>query len=401
MSNLSYFSFPTGIIYGVGAIGELPGVLREMGVSRPIIITDAALTKTAAFTRVKEVLDGSGEEYHVFSDVHPNPLDTDVEAALEVYRHGRCDGIVGLGGGSPLDTAKALAVLASNGGDLARYDVQTSGGKYVTKPLPPIVGIPTTAGTGSEVGKCAVITSTRDHRKYMVCHPWMLPGRAILDAELTVSLPPALTAATGMDALTHCIESLTAPIFHPMCDGIALKGIEFVVANLEKAVKTPTDLEARGRMLLAASMGAVAFQKDLGAAHSISHALSAVCGVQHGLANAILLPPVMEFNLEVARDLYALIPPYFGISTVGVDPAESARTAVEQVRALNGRIGIPESLRAAGVSREKLDGAKLDEVIEKAYQDPCHRTNARPCTPEDLRDILDAALEGRSYSSRR
>ncbi|MFA7566231.1 MAG: iron-containing alcohol dehydrogenase, partial [Alkalispirochaeta sp.] len=292
MSNLSYFSFPTGIIYGVGAIGELPGVLREMGVSRPIIITDAALTKTAAFTRVKEVLDGSGEEYHVFSDVHPNPLDTDVEAALEVYRHGRCDGIVGLGGGSPLDTAKALAVLASNGGDLARYDVQTSGGKYVTKPLPPIVGIPTTAGTGSEVGKCAVITSTRDHRKYMVCHPWMLPGRAILDAELTVSLPPVLTAATGMDALTHCIESLTAPIFHPMCDGIALKGIEFVVANLEKAVKTPTDLEARGRMLLAASMGAVAFQKDLGAAHSISHALSAVCGVQHGLANAILLPPV-------------------------------------------------------------------------------------------------------------
>ena len=265
----------------------------------------------------------------------------------------------------------------------------TGGGQKIDSDLPPVIGIPTTAGTGSEVGKCAVITSSTAHRKYMICHPQMLPRRAILDPELTVSLPALLTAAPGMDAFTHCAESLTAPVFHPMCDAIALKGIEYVARYLETAVSNPTDLEARGMMLLAASRGAISFQKDLGAAHSLSHALSAVCGPQHGLANAICLPPVMEYNREIAQNEYALIPPYFGINTLEMDTMAAARIAIDQVRVLNRRIGIPVSLQEVGVK-----DTQLAEVVEKAFVDPCHLTNARPCQIEDLAGILEVAWMG-------
>lgn len=389
MRGVSRFSFPTTIIFGAGSVSELPGALAELGVHRPLVVTDRPLTETAAFTAVEQTLERAGVPRTVFSGVHPNPLDSDVDAALERYTADACDGIVGLGGGSSLDVSKALAVLAAAGGTLATYDVTAGGGERIPDSLPPVIGIPTTAGTGSEVGKCAVITSSTEHRKYMVCHPAMLPHRAILDPELTISLPARLTAATGMDAFTHCVESLTAPIFHPMCDAIAVKGIEFVARYLERAVRVPDDLEARGMMLLAASMGAVAFQKDLGAAHSLSHALSAACGLQHGLANAICLPPVMEFNLERAKELYALIPPYFGLNTFATDPAEAAGIAVEQVRGLNDRIGIPRTLREVGVQEEQLN-----EVVEKAFADPCHLTNARPCTVADLAAILRSAWEG-------
>ena len=389
MSDISRFSFPTTILFGNAAVDEIPDCLRETGSEKPLIITDKALTGTAGYRRLTAALDNAGISCSVFSEVHPNPLDTDVEAAAAVYRAENCDGLIGLGGGSPLDTAKALAVLVSNGGTLSDYDVQNGGGGNIVKALPPIIGVPTTAGTGSEVGKCAVITSTAQHRKYMICHPSMLPVRAVLDPELTVSLPPHLTAATGMDALTHCIESLTAPIFHPMCDAIALKGIEFVAGNLETAVKEPENLEARGKMLLAASMGAVAFQKDLGAAHSLSHALSAVYGFQHGLGNAICLPVVMEYNRDAAKEQYALIPAYFGINTFGKDPGEAADIAIAEVRNLNARIGIPPSLKAAGIAADRFD-----EVVSKAYADPCHQTNARPCSEGDLRNLLRRAWEG-------
>jgi len=389
MSEISRFSFPTTILFGNGAVNEIPACLKETGSEKPLIITDKALTGTAGYSRLTAALENAGISFSVFTEVHPNPLDSDVEAALSVYRAEGCDGVIGLGGGSPLDTAKAAAVLVSNGGSLSDYDVQNGGGSHIVKALPPIIAVPTTAGTGSEVGKCAVITSSSQHRKYMICHPSLLPLRAVLDPELTVSLPAHLTAATGMDALTHCIESLTAPIFHPMCDAIALKGIEFVAGNLETAVKNPGNLEARGKMLLAASMGAVAFQKDLGAAHSLSHALSAVYGFQHGLGNAICLPPVMEYNRDAAKEQYALIPPYFGINTFGKDPGEAADIAIAEVRDLNARIGIPPSLKAAGIAADRFD-----EVVSKAFSDPCHQTNARPCSEGDLRDLLLRSWEG-------
>jgi alcohol dehydrogenase class IV len=389
MSTISRFSFPTDIIYGEGAILELPASIRELNITRPVIITDAPLSSTESYARLLSVLKDAGIPYAEFTGVHPNPLDSDVEAALKQYKAGQCDAIIGIGGGSPLDTAKALAVLAANGGSIADYDAQKGGGANIREALPPIIAIPTTAGTGSEVGKCAVITSSSAHRKFMVCHKGMVPRRAILDPVLTVSLPPHLTAATGMDALTHNIESLTAPIFHPLCDAIAIKGIEFAVKYLEKAVREPANLEARGHMLLAATMGAIAFQKDLGATHSLSHALSAVCGLQHGLANAVCLVPVMRYNLEEAKEQYALISPFFGINTFGMDPLDAAEEAIEQIRMLNKRIGIPSSLKETGVREDQFD-----EIIEKAFLDPCHATNIRPCGRQDLRDLLEAAWRG-------
>lgn len=391
MSQISRFSFPTTILYGRGALGEVPSSLSELNISKPIVITDPPLSRTDAFKKLIQVLEGSDTAYALFSDVHPNPLEEDVEDALNLYKEESCDGIIGIGGGSPLDTAKALAVLASNGGSLADYDVQQGGGDRITEALPPVLGIPTTAGTGSEVGKCAVITSSSEHRKFMVCHPQMLPARAILDPELTVSLPAHLTAYTGMDALTHSIESLTAPVFHPLCDAVALKGIEFVARYLRRAVENPGDLEARGHMLLAASMGAIAFQKDLGAAHSLSHALSAVAGVQHGLANAICIVPVMKFNLDVAKDRYALLPPHFGINSFEMDDGQAAEIAIDEVYKLGRDIGIPASLQEAGVRQEQFD-----EIIDKAYRDPCHLTNAKPCTRADLLELLRQAWRGQN-----
>ncbi len=381
------FSFPVSIIYGPGSIGELPEEFKELGVKKPLIVTDPMMEKTDSFKSILKVLEKKSIEYKVFSGVQPNPHDIDVENGVAVYKAAGCDFIIGVGGGSPMDAAKALAVLVGEGGDIADYDAQSSTKKEIVGPLPKIILIPTTAGTGSEVGKCSVISSTSQGRKIFLCHQLMIPARAVLDPELTVSLPPHLTAATGMDALTHNIESLTAPVFHPMCDGIAVKGIELVIKNLEKAVKDPTDIEARGYMMLGAMMGAVAFQKDLGTAHSLSHALSAVCNLQHGLANAIVLPFVMNYNKEVSKKEYAIVAREFGINIFGMDELEAAEKAIEEVRALNKRIGIPASLREVGVAEEQLD-----EIGGKAFLDPCHYTNSRSCTQDDLMSLLKEAF---------
>lgn len=222
-----------------------------------------------------------------------------------------------------------------------------------------------------------------------MCNPLMMAKYAVLDPELVVTLPAHLTAYTGMDALTHSIESLTAPIFHPMCDAIAVKGIELAVQYLEEAVKNPSSIEARGYMMISAMMGAVAFQKDLGTAHSMSHALSAVCGLQHGLANAICLPVVMNYNKDVSKKDYALVARAFGINIFGMDELEAAEKAIEEIKALNSRIGIPAALKEVGVKKEQLR-----EVADKAFLDPCHLTNSKPCTKDDLYKLLEQAYEG-------
>jgi 4-hydroxybutyrate dehydrogenase len=387
IKEITRFSFPVPIIYGPGSIRELPGEFTELAVKKPLIVTDPMMEKTDSFKSILKVLENNSIEYKVFSGVQPNPHDIDVENGVAVYKSANCDFIIGVGGGSPMDAAKALAVLVGAGGDIADYDAQSSSKKEITGPLPKIILIPTTAGTGSEVGKCSVISSTSQGRKIFLCHPLMLPARAVLDPELTVSLPPHLTAATGMDALTHNIESLTAPVFHPMCDGIAVKGIELVVKYLEKAVKDPSDIEARGYMMLAAMMGAVAFQKDLGTAHSLSHALSAVCNLQHGLANAIVLPHVMNYNKEVSKKEYTIIAREFGVNTYGMDELEAAEKAIQEVRALSRRIGIPSSLKELGVGEDQLE-----EIGGKAYLDPCHYTNSRSCTQADLMSLLKEAF---------
>lgn len=389
IKGISRFSFPTNVVFGPGAIKELPGIFKELKIDKPFIVTDPGFFRTDSFRNLLDVLKAEEITYSIYTDINPNPLDSDVEKGAEKYRSDECDGVVAVGGGSPMDAAKAIAVLAGQGGVVADYDAQKSDARPITGPVPPIVTVPTTSGTGSEVGKCSVITSTAQKRKIFMCNPLMMAKQAVLDPELVVTLPPHLTAFTGMDALTHNIESLTAPIFHPMCDAIAVKGIELAAEYLEKAVKTPESLEARGYMMISAMMGAVAFQKDLGTAHSMSHALSAVCGLQHGLANAICLPVVMNYNKEVSKKEYALVARAFGINTFEMNELEAAERAIDEIAALNRRIGIPEALKKVGVKKDQLP-----EVADKAFLDPCHLTNSRSCTKDDLLKLLEEAYEG-------
>ena len=376
---ISRFSFPTQITFGPGARKLLPEHLSSLGIKTPLIVTDPGLKNTDVLITIEDVLEESGVPFAVFSKVRANPYEEDVDNAVKTYTIGRCDGIIGLGGGSPLDVAKVVSVLAVNDGPLIRYDVSTGGNLQIKGPLPPVITIPTTSGTGSEVGRCSVITSASQGRKFMVCNPLMMPRQAVLDPELVVGLPPTLTAYTGMDALTHNIEAFTVEDFHPMCDAIALKGIEFVAQYLERAVKNPGDIEARGYMMMAAMMGAVAFQKDLGAAHSLAHSLSSVCGMQHGLANALCLVPVMKFNLEVSASKYAEVARCFGIDTSVMTEMEAAGKAVAAVEELMERIAIPACLAEAGV-----DESDLPLLCEKAFDDSCHLTNPRTCTKDDL-----------------
>jgi len=278
-------------------------------------------------------------------------------------------------------------VIAAHGGRVNDYDISFGGNQNIKGPLSPMIAIPTTAGTGSEVGSCSVITSVEQGRKFLVCSPLLRPAIALLDPELTVSLPASLTAGTGMDAFTHCVEALVVKDFHPMCDAIALKGIEYVAQYLEIAVKEPGNIDARGYMQMAAMMGAVAFQKDLGAAHSLSHSLSAVSHVPHGLANAICIVPVMKFNKKECLKEYARVAACFGINTFGMSDEKAADKAIEAVADLNERIGIPQKLSQAGVKEEDLE-----ELADKAFLDGCHQTNPRKCTREDLMNLYRQAL---------
>ncbi|MBI4830209.1 MAG: iron-containing alcohol dehydrogenase [Candidatus Lindowbacteria bacterium] len=387
MKEVVRFSFPTTIYFGPGAINQLPLCLEEIGIKRPLLGTDNGLPKTGAFSMVKAVLEASHAQYALFSDVHPNPSIEDVGRAIKIYRANNCDGVIGLGGGSALDAAKVVPVKLTNDKPLKDYDVQTGGNANIKGPYPAMIAIPTTAGTGSEAGRCSVITDTQANRKFLVCHPEMMPRRAILDPELTVGLPAHLTAATGMDAFTHNLEALTVDAFHPMCDAIALKGVEYVAQYLERAVKNPTDIEARGYMMIAAMMGAVAFQKDLGAAHSMAHPLSALCGVHHGMANAICVVPVMKFNRDVVAAKYAKIAQCFGINTSGLSELEAADKAIEAVADLNHRIGIPASLAKAGVTEDQLP-----VLARKAFEDICHLANPRPCREEDFLRLFKEAF---------
>ncbi len=376
---LSIFSFPTRILFGCGAVRRLSDCLRETGAARPLIVTDPGVRQAAPFASVAGALEAAGIRYEVFADVHGNPTEEDVLAGVERYRAASCDGVVGLGGGSALDVAKAVVVKARHAEPLEELEAQAGGWERLTGPYDPVIAIPTTAGTGSEVGRSAVITSRRLGRKLIIFSPELMPKRAILDPELTVSLPPALTAATGMDAFTHCLESWTCPFFHPLCDAIAIHGLELVVRYLERAVRNGSDIEARGYMQIAATMGAIAFQKDLGAAHSLSHALSTEFGLNHGLANALCLPAVMRFNLPEAAPQYARVAAMFGVPVHQMGEREGARHAAVEVERFLDRLGIVRGLRHHGVPRESLPA-----LAHKAFEDPCHRTNIKACTESDL-----------------
>ncbi len=366
------FSFPTQIVFGVGALQELPRRLTELGVHRPLVVTDAGLVATSSFRRFEAV---AASRWQIFSGVHPNPSVADVEAATAAFQSGQCDAVIALGGGSALDVGKVIRLrLKRPEKSLAKFDFNAD-----WSGLAPCITIPTTAGTGSEVGRSSVIIM--DHRKTGVFHPALLADLVILDPELTRGLPASLTAATGADALTHCIESFTSPVVHPLCDGIALEGIHLLVQSLALAVKNGDDLAARGRLQLAAMMGGIAFQKDLGATHSLAHPLSSLCGLHHGTANALCLPLVMEWNAVRVPGLYRRV----GIACGLDQPGDTA--TIQFIRALLAEIGLPPGLRAHGVNESHLDA-----LTTQAFEDRCHLTNPVPVTREDLRKLYQRAL---------
>ncbi|MBN2316342.1 MAG: iron-containing alcohol dehydrogenase [Sedimentisphaerales bacterium] len=373
MAEISQFRFPTDIRFGAGARSVLAEFAQKYKVHRPLLVTDSGLPGTKAFRLVVDQMDRIWPGTYVkFTGVHPNPTDQDVEDAWESYTQGDCDGIVGLGGGSALDAAKALRLKVAFP-DEALTDIPLG---ELPPTLTPMCAIPTTAGTGSEVGRSTVITVQKLGRKVVIGAPPLMAEIAILDPELTVGLPPNLTAWTGMDAMTHAVEAFVCPVFHPMCDAIALEAIRLVRLYLSRAYNDGADIEARGMMLVAAAMGAVSFQKDLGAAHSLSHPLSSEFGVQHGLANAIALPAVVRFNGESDSAQYERIAKALGCAESADNPAASVADFLTE---FNRSIGITQHLRDLNVPREKLS-----ELAVKAIEDGCHLSNPRQCTEDDM-----------------
>ena len=373
MAGISQFRFPTDIRFGAGARSVLAEYARRYNVRRPLLVTDSGLPETQAFRLVADEMDHIWPgEYVKFMGVHPNPTDQDVENAWKSYAQGDCDGVIGLGGGSAIDAAKALRLKVAFP-ETALTEMPLS---ELPPTLTPMCAMPTTAGTGSEVGRSTVIIIRQMGRKMVLGAPPLMAEMAILDAELTVGLPPNLTAWTGMDAMTHAVEAFVCPVFNPMCDAIALEAIRMVRLYLPRAYSDGADLEARGIMLVAAAMGAISFQKDLGAAHSLSHPLSSEFNIQHGLANAIALPAVIRFNGQADSAQYERIAVALGCSKSPNDPASWVADFLSE---FNSSIGIIQCLRDLKVPRESLS-----ELATKAMEDGCHLTNPRQCTEADM-----------------
>jgi 4-hydroxybutyrate dehydrogenase len=315
----------------------------------------------------------------VFSDIASNPTEANVEAGATAFKEHGANGIVAVGGGSPLDAAKLIGLRTKTSKRWEELDDAINGGEHVPADVPPLVALPTTSGTGSEVGRAGVLTVQSSNRKTVVFSPYLLAKVAILDPELTRSMPAHVTAATGFDALTHCIEAYLAKGDHPMADAIALSGIDLVAKYLPTAVKNGKDLEARGVMMKAAMMGAVAFQKGLGACHSLAHPLSSECNLHHGLANALCLPAVMDFNEQAATERVL----HVGL-LLGADADLGACS--KAVARLRKELGLPGGLREVGVSTDLFP-----KLADKAIEDACHRENPRPCTRDDLLSLYRAS----------
>ena len=379
------FNFPTDTRVGSGVISQLNETRLSLGIHRPLVVTDSGLLETDAFKRLAAaLLPGEPErDWFLHSDVQPNPTEANTRGAAELALANGCDGVIGLGGGSALDAAKVCRILIKQPQlKLADYDWEAD-----WSGLLPFIAIPTTAGTGSEVGRSGVVTPDGGESKGMYFHPELLAKCVFLDPELTTGLPPGLTAATGIDALTHCIESYTSPVFQPLCDGIALEGIALIVRALPAAITDGSDLDARGQMLVAAAMGGVAFQKDLGATHSLAHPLSAICGVHHGTANAICLPPVMRFNAQKKPGVYRRIGLACGLDVVSCSDTDADEQTIHFIDDFTRRCGMPPSLEEVGVEEQHIEA-----LADQAWLDPCHQTNPVPVTREDLKELFLKAL---------
>ena len=371
------FSFPTNISFGPGVITQLPAYLKQHKLSRPLIVTDSLIKELPFFKKILDDLEHNGLSPLVFSDINRNPVKTDVLKGKTAYQDD-CDSIIGLGGGSALDVSRAVALSINHHRDLFDYDEATGGSDLITEPIPHYVTVPTTSGTGSEVGRSAIISEDESKRKRILFHPSLMARFVFADPELTYDLPPEVTAATGMDAMAHHVEAFLSKGYHPMCDGIALEGMKMIWNALEKAVLRP-DEQSRSEMLLASLMGAVAFQKGLGIVHSLSHPLSTLLDTHHGLANAVNLPYGCEFNQSVCQDQFDRMSKHMDLKE-GID---IPRALLE----LNQRLGLPVKLSECGVKEHHID-----QLTELALLDFCLPQNPRPASYEDIKSIYHKAL---------
>jgi alcohol dehydrogenase class IV len=374
------FSFPTSIRFGEGIISELGPYLKQHGLLRPLVVTDPNVALLGFFKALISELERQNIRPVVFSDIHANPVKSDVLKGGEVYHEDDCDAVVGIGGGAGMDVARAIVLRVNHHRDLFDYDDLIGGDKYVTGDVPHFVTVPTTSGTGSEVGRSAIISEDESKRKRILFHPKLMAKMVFADPVLTYELPPAITAATGMDALTHNMEAFLAKGFHPLADGIALEGIRLISSSLDKAVNKP-DPASRANLMIASLMGAVAFQKGLGVVHSLAHPLSTLLDFHHGLANAIMIPYGMEFNIPGQENRFARIAQSMGIK------GSSGDMVVKSLHELNSKIGIPAKLSDKGVTK-----SHLDHLSELAEADFCHPSNPRPVSRADFLALYQQAL---------
>ncbi|CAD5107262.1 iron-containing alcohol dehydrogenase [Zestomonas carbonaria] len=385
MPKTANWNYPTTVRFGVGRIAELPELCRAQGIRRPLLVTDRGLAGVPMTHAVLDSLLADNLGAALFSDLKPNPVEANLQAGLAAYRAGRHDGVVAFGGGSGLDMGKLIAFMSGQSRPV--WDFEDIGDWWTRADpngIAPVIAVPTTAGTGSEVGRAGVLTDERTHTKRIIFHPKMMPKVVISDPALTVGMPAKITAGTGMDAFAHCLEAYCAPGFHPLADGIAVEGMRLVAGALERAVKTPDDLDARADMLAAAAMGATAFQKGLGGMHALSHPVGALYDTHHGMTNAVFMPYVLRFNRSAIEERIVRLAAYLGLARPGFDGF------LDFVQELRAAIGVPNTLPELGV-----DDAQAGLIAQMAVVDPSAGGNPLPLDETATRAIFDAAYQGK------
>jgi 4-hydroxybutyrate dehydrogenase len=372
---LALITYLTTIEFDAGAVKTLPDQIAALGLKRPLLVSDRGLEAAGLLARIAALMPAGAPS---FLDTPSNPTEDAVVAAAKAYRDEGCDGVVAVGGGSPIDLAKGVALMVTHEGELEQYAMIYGGVGRITPAVAPVIAVPTTAGTGSEVGRAALLT-LRDGRKLGFVSPHLIPRRAICDPELTLALPPGLTAATGMDALSHCIETFCSPRDNPPAEAIALDGAGRIWRNLRRVVETGSDLAARREMMMGSLEGGMTFQKGLGTVHSLSHALGGLpeAHLHHGTLNALLLPPVLRFNAPALGDKLERLKLAMGL------PASA--DLAEEVERLNETIGLTKGLKTLGVPRERFDW-----IVERALADHSQATNPREATEADMRALIEA-----------
>lgn len=376
-----HFSYPTSVRFGPGKISELAAACHAAGMQRPLFVTDRDVAILPIARLARSVLTDYGVSHGLFTRVDPNPNELNLAAGIDAFQRGEHDGVIAFGGGSALDLGKLVAFMA--GQTRTVWDFEDIGDWWTradASAIAPIVAVPTTAGTGSEVGRAGVLTNSETHEKKIIFHPKILPSEVICDPELTVDLPPSVTAGTGMDAFAHCLEALCSPHFHPMSAGIALEGLRLANHYLPRAFADGQDIEARAQMMAAAMMGAVGFQKGLGAVHALSHPIGAVHGTHHGTTNAVVMPEVLRFNRPAIAPVMARVAAYLGLDG-------GFEGVLARVIELNEMFGIPKTLTALGVT-----DPDLDVLTDMALRDPSCGGNPVTLTSENIRGLLERCL---------